>query len=366
MIKVFEPLITKADAKAVYKSVLKGWVSSSGPDVKKFEKLFSKKVNKKFGVFVSNGSAALDIAIKSLDLPKKSEILIPDFTIISNYLCVIRNGHIPVPIDCSIDDWNIDLDKIKEKITKKTRAVIATHIYGFPIDMKKLSEICYRKKIFIIEDAAEQIGQKIYKKPVGSFGKISTFSFYANKTITTGEGGMICTNNYNIYKKCIGLKNLCFGEKNRFNHYDIGWNYRATNMQAALGLSQLKRINSIIKKKKEIGNLYFNTLKNNKQIYIQPPKLGKFENIYWVVGILIKKNIDILKLITQLKNKGIEAREFFWPITKQKIFYKKNFKLDKKNKNSIYLSSHGLYLPNSLSLNKKKIKKICSIVVSLI
>lgn len=367
MLKVYEPLITKSDAIAVYKSILKGWISSSGPNVKKFENKFSKTVQKKYGIFVSNGSAALDIAIKSLGLPKKSEIIIPNFTIISNYLSVIRNDHIPIPVDCSLDDWNMDLELLKKNITKKTRAIIATHIYGFPLNMKKLKKICKKKNIIIIEDAAEQIGQNIYTKPTGSFGDISTFSFYANKAITTGEGGMICTNNSKIYKKCLGLRNLCFGEKNRFNHYDVGWNYRATNIQATLGLSQLKRLINIVKKKKAIGKTYYEILKKNKNIYIQPPKYKNFENAYWVVGILIKKKINILNLISKLNKKGIESREFFWPINKQNIFRKKFIKKNNNNfKNSIYLSSHGLYLPNSLTLTKNKIKKICSTLLSLI
>ena len=366
MLKVYEPLITKKDAKAVYQSILKGWVSSSGPNIKKFENKFSKIVHKKFGIFVSNGSAALDIAIKCLNLPKKSEIIIPNFTIISNYLSVVRNNHIPIPVDCSLDDWNIDLKLLEKIITKKTRAIIATHIYGFPINMVMLKKICKKKNIIIIEDAAEQIGQKIFNKPVGSFGDLSTFSFYANKTITTGEGGMICTNNYKTYKKCSELRNLCFGNKNRFNHNDIGWNYRATNMQASLGLSQLKRLNKIVKRKKEIGKIYYNIFKNNNNFYIQPPKHQNFENIYWVVGILIKKKVNILKVISKAKKLGIETREFFWPIHKQRIYKFKGKNNNKSFKNSIYLSKHGLYLPNTLDITKNKIMKVFKIISSLV
>ena len=366
MLNVYEPLITKSDAKAVYKSLLKGWVSSSGPNVKKFENEFSKKIKKKYGIFVSNGSAALDISIKSLNLPKKSEIIIPNFTIISNYLCIIRNNFIPIPIDCSLNDWNINLELVLKKITRRTKAIIATHIYGFPIDMIKLKKICKKKKIIIIEDAAEQIGQKIFNKPVGSFGNLSTFSFYANKTITTGEGGMICTNDYKIYKKCLELRNLCFGYKNRFNHHDLGWNYRATNMQASLGLNQLKRLNKIVKRKKEIGKAYYNIFKKNSNFYIQPPKYKNFENIYWVVGIIIKKKVNILKIISKAKKLGIETREFFWPIHKQKIYKFKKKKDDKNFKNSIYLSRHGLYLPNSLNITKKKILNVYKIISSIV
>ena len=246
---VNRPIVTEGDARKIYKVVKSGWISSAGPDITVFEKNLSKFVNRKYACAVSSGTAALEIAVKSLGLNKNDEIIMPTFTIISNAIAIIKNLAKPVLIDSDLDTWNIDVKKIEEKITKKTKAIMLPHIYGFPCDMDKILKICKKYKLYLIEDAAEMLGQNYKKNKCGSFGDISTFSFYANKHITTGEGGMVLTNNKNLYEKIKDLKNLNFGKINRFNHTDISWNYRLTNMQAALGVNQLKRINQIIKKK---------------------------------------------------------------------------------------------------------------------
>jgi len=272
-----------------------------------------------------------------------------------------------VPVDCDLNTWNMKIDLFEKAITKKTKAVIATHIYGYSIDMIKIKNICKKKNIFLIEDAAEMFGHSFKNKKCGFFGDISTFSFYANKHITTGEGGMILTNNKTLDSKIKDLRNLCFGKKNRFNHNDIGWNYRFTNMQACLGLNQLKRIKNIVKKKKEIGKLYYENLKNNKNIYIQKPNLKNNENIYWVVDIVIKnKKISAEKFREKLYKKNIDTRSFFWPMDKQNILKKYRIKLKGNFKNSDYISIYGLYLPSGLGTTKREILKICRIINKLI
>ena len=251
-------------------------------------------------------------------------------------------------------------EQIIKKTTKNTKAIILTHIYGYPVDMQRILIFAKKKKIFIIEDAAEMIGQKYKKKICGSFGDISTFSFYANKHITTGEGGMIVTNNKKIYSKSKSLRNLCFNSgDNRFNHDDIGWNYRFTNMQADLGLSQLKRIKNIVKTKKKIGNYYYKHLKDNKKILVQPPTQNKQKNIYWVFGVLIKDNNFKKKaVIKKLLKKGIQCRDFFWPMHKQKVFIKN--KIFKKNKfpTADLLSKNGFYIPSGINITKKQMKYV--------
>ena len=290
-IPVNTPKIFSQEKKYVNQALSSGWISSEGPFVKKFEENFSKFNKRKFGVAVSSGTAALEIVIKSLNLKKGDEVIMPSFTIISSAMCLIKQGLKPVLVDSDIDTWNMSVEQTIKKINKKTKAIIITHIYGFPVDMQKIINIANKKKIIIIEDAAEMIGQKYKKKLCGSFGKVSTFSFYANKHITTGEGGMIITNDKKIYEKWKSLRNLCFGTKgNRFNHDDIGWNYRFTNIQAAIGLGQLKNINWIVKRKKEIGRRYIKRLEKNKNIIIQKRKNFYSENIFWVFGILLRKN----------------------------------------------------------------------------
>ena len=292
-IPVSIPHVSNDDIHSINKVIKKGWISSDGPEVKTFEKKFSKKINRKYSIAVSNGTAALEIAVKALGIKKNDEVIIPNFTIISNALAVIKQNAKPVLVDCDLETWNMNLDEIEKRINKKTKAIIVTHIYSFSNDMDKILKICKKYKIFLIEDAAEVLGLKYKNKMCGSFGDISTFSFYANKQVTCGEGGMISTNNRRLYEKCKSLRNLCFGKIQRFNHDDIGWNYRMTNIQAVLGINQLKRLDKIVQKKMYIGNYYYNKLSKNKNIYMTPPKISYSKNIYWVVGILIKKKKNI-------------------------------------------------------------------------
>ena len=358
------PIITNEDALEVYKTVKSGWVSSSGLKIDEFENKLAKFTNRKFCCCVSNGTAALEIAVRSLDIGKNDEVITPAFTIISNANAIIKNFAKVVLVDSDPTTWNINIDEIKKKITSRTKAIMIPHIYGFPADMEKIINICKKKKIYLIEDAAEMIGQKYKNIPCGSFGDISTFSFYANKHITTGEGGAIFTNNRKLDKKIRELRNLSFGKKNRFNHTDLSWNYRFTNIQAALGLSQLKRIKSIIKRKKEIGNIYYNNFKNNKNILIQPNKLKYASNIYWVFGIILRNKFHNKKLEVQKKllNKSIETRPFFWPMHKQNIFKKMGLFKNESYPIAENLSKNGFYLPSGVGLKNDQINYIVKIV----
>tara|TARA_Y100000389_G_scaffold195920_1_gene228025 strand:+ start:116 stop:1240 length:1125 start_codon:yes stop_codon:yes gene_type:complete len=364
-IPVNRPLITKSDLIYVSKTIKSGWISSSGKEIVSFEKKFSKYVGHKFGIAVANGTAALDIAVKLANLKKNDEIIIPNFTIISNALPAIKDKLNIKIVDCDTYDWNLNLEKLKEKITKKTKVIIATHIYNFPCRIDIIRKICDKKKILLIEDCAEALGQKIYNKKCGSFGHISIFSFYANKQITTGEGGMLTTNSKFYSEEAKSLRNLSFGKINRFNHSKVGWNYRITNMQASLGISQLKRIGSILKKRHKIGKLYYEKLKNNKNIFIPPPKNKFSKNIYWVVAILIvnkKLKIDGFKASRLLKKHGIETRPFFWPMHRQKILKNYSFYNSTNYKNSDFVSKYGFYLPSSLDLSISEINYICKVV----
>jgi perosamine synthetase len=359
IIPVSKPKITLADAKAVYKVVKKGWVSSSGVEILNFESKISKLLNRKFAVSVSNGTAALEIAIKTLNLKSKSEIIIPTFNIISAAIAVVKNNLRPVLVDSDPKNWNMCIKDFKNKITKNTKAVIVTHMYGFPCDMDKIISICKKNKIIIIEDAAEMVGQTYKGKPCGSFGEISIISLYANKQITAGEGGVILTNKKKIFEKACSLRNLSFGKHNRFNHDDIGWNYRFTNMQAALGLSQLKRIKSIVNKKRDIGKYYYNQFKKNSNIFVQPLIFNNEKNIYWIFGILIiNKKFKKKKIMKQLLKIGIQCRDFFWPMHKQKIFIKKNVFKDKNFPIANFLSKNGFYIPSGINIKKKEMEYV--------
>jgi len=358
-IPVNTPKIFNQEKINIKKCLDTGWISSEGSYVKEFEKSFSKYNKRIYGIAVSSGTAALEVAMKSLNLKNGAHVIIPTFSIISTALCVIKLGLKPILVDVNLSTWNMECDQIIKKITKKTKAIIITHIYGFPVDMNNILKIAKKKNIKIIEDSAEMIGQTYNNRKCGSFGDISTFSFYANKHITTGEGGMILTNNKKLYEKCKSLRNLSFGSGvNRFNHDDIGWNYRMTNLQAALGCGQLKNIKKILKRKREIGRRYISILKNCKKIYIQPYKLKYAKNIFWVFGVLINKEIKISRnsIVNKLNKKNIQTRNFFYPMHKQKIFKKmKVFSNTARYKNAEFLSENGFYLPSGLGITNSEI-----------
>ena len=367
IIPVNNPLITDSDAKAVFKTVRSGWISSTGKEISKFEKSLSKYVNRKYACAVSSGTAALEIAVKSLNLKFGDEIIMPTFTIISNVIAIIKNGCKPVFIDSDLDTWNLSINKIEKKITKKTKAIMLPHIYGFPCDMNRILKLVKKYKLYLIEDAAEMIGQKYNNKPCGSFGDISTFSFYANKHITTGEGGMVFTNNKKLYEKFNSFKNLSFGKKERFLHSDISWNYRLTNIQSSLGLNQFKRIDWIIKKKREIGKFYYEKFKNNKNIIIQPIENKYSKNIYWVFGIILKyKNKKFREFIQKkLLEKNIETRSFFLPMHKQKILKKFNKENNQSFPISEYMYNNGFYIPTGIKISKKELNYVANTINNL-
>ena len=361
IIPVNRPLFSKLEKKYLNQCIDSGWISSSGDFIKKFENSFKKIVSRKYAVAVSSGTAALDIAVKTLNLNQGDEIIVPNFTIISCLNEIIREGIKPIFVDADPITFNIDTNQIEKKITKNTKAILIAHIYGLPANLDKIIKIKNKYKLKLIEDCAEQLGQTYNKRPIGSFGDISTFSFFANKHITTGEGGMVVTNNKFYYKKFLELRNISFSlKKPRFIHDDIGWNYRMTNMQAAIGCAQLKRLGLFIKKKRMIGNYYFQELKKIKHLQL-PLLSNKFsKNIFWVYSLIIKnKHFLATQLSKKLKKRGIETRTFFYPMHMQPII--KKLKLINKNQKfpvSEQIYKYGLYLPSGIGNTFKEIKEV--------
>jgi len=358
-IPVNEPLIGSKEHEYVQECLETGWISSEGPFVKEFEKQFSKSVNRKFGISCSSGTAALDIAIKSLKIGPGDEIIIPTFTIISCVSAVVRAGATPVLVDCDPITFNAKPKDILSAITKKTIAIMLVHIYGLPVDMNDVLEYAREHSIYIIEDSAELIGAKYFRNPCGSFGDVSTFSFYSNKHITTGEGGMVVTNNLQIAEKAKSLRNLSFIPQKRFIHYELGWNYRMTNLQAALGLAQLEDLENRVSKKRWIGETYNKFIKKNSLLQTPLENTEYAENIYWVYSLVINKKLGSAEQFRDfLQKHGIGSRPFFYPMHKQPIF--RNLGLFEKDNfpNSEKLYEQGLYIPSGLTLDLQKIKYI--------
>jgi len=358
-IPVNEPLIGKNEKELVMKCLETGWISSEGSFVKDFENQFSKNVDRKFGISCSSGTAALDIAFASLDIGPGDEVIIPTFTIISCASAVVRTGAKPVLVDCDPYTFNSKPEDIISAVTEKTKAILIVHIYGLPVDMEPIIKFAKEKKILIIEDAAELIGAEYKNQKCGSFGDISTFSFYSNKHITTGEGGMVVTNNETIAEKSRSLRNLCFKPEERFVHEELGWNYRMTNLQAAMGLGQLVDLKERIKKKRWIGETYNRLISNNLGIKRPITNVGYAENIYWVYTIVLNEDmVCALEIMNLLKKEGIGSRPFFYPIHKQPVFLKRGLFKNIDLPNSERLYKRGFYLPSGLTLEYKQIKRI--------
>ncbi|HKC35126.1 MAG TPA: DegT/DnrJ/EryC1/StrS family aminotransferase [Chitinophagaceae bacterium] len=358
MIQVNTPLLDGNEIEYVLKALKEGWISSEGPEVKKFEEQFSQKVGRKHGIAVSNGSVALDLAVIAAGIGPGDEVILPSFTIISPAAAIIRAGAKPVLIDSDLSTWNMNVDQIEEKITEKTKAIIVVHIYGLPADMNPILQVAKKYNLIIIEDAAEMHGQFYFSRPCGSFGHISTFSFYPNKHVTTGEGGMIVCNDDKIADRCRLLRNLGFNQERRFVHYELGWNYRITNLQCALGIAQLERLDFFIAKKRAMGKLYTELLMNIQDLIQLPLVRTEYsENIYWVFGVLLKEKVlfDAQEAIKKMALEGIGCRPFFYPMHLQPVFKKQNMFINEKYKISEIMGERGFYLPSGLALKEEEI-----------
>jgi len=324
----------------------------------------SELCDRKHAYAVCNGSAALELAVKAIGLGPGDEVIMPTFTIISCALAVLKAGASAVYVDADPLTWNMRVEDIEPLITERTKAIMAVHIYGLTVDLDPLIEIARKYNLKVIEDAAEVIGQCYKGKPCGSFGDISTLSFYPNKHITTGEGGMVLVNDDHLGEKCKSLRNLCFGKKDRFYHEDIGWNFRMSNLQAAVGVAQLERIFLTIQKKKEIGEVYQAALSNQGNFYLPLKSTSYCDNIYWVFGIVSKDNDKDAKWwMRELAQKGIGTRPFFYPMHKQPCLESRNFQIPTLP-NAEKLATSGFYLPSGITITEGQIEKIVSLIDS--
>ena len=364
MIPVNEPILNGNEKKYLLQCIEAGWVSSEGPFVRKFEEKFSKKIGRKYGIAVCNGSAAIEVAISALNIGPGDEVILPTFTIISCVLPVIRAGAKPVLVDCDPVTWNMCPKQIENKITDKTRAIMAVHIYGLPVDMTPLLNIASKYDLKIIEDAAEMHGQTYRGKPCGTFGDISTFSFYPNKLITTGEGGMVLTDDEILAERCRSLRNLCFQEGKRFIHEEMGWNFRITSLQASIGLAQLERLEEFIKIKRTMGKRYTDLLKNIEGIELPQEKTDYADNIYWVYGIVLKEEIpfNAEKVMKKLARENIGTRPFFWPIHEQPVFNKMGLFMDEHHPVAERIARRGFYLPGGLAITDNQLERVAEIL----
>jgi perosamine synthetase len=367
-IPVCEPFLDGNEFKYLADAVSTGWISSSGVYIEKFETAFSDYCGVRYGVGVCNGTVALHLALSVLGITKEDEVIIPDFTMAASAFAVCYTGAKPVFVDADKETWNMDINKIEEKITERTRAIMPVHIFGNMCNMEEISKIAKKYNLFIVEDAAEAHGAEYKGKKAGSFSDIAAFSFYANKNITTGEGGMVITDNNELYKKARYFKNLCFpldGPRN-YLHDDIGFNYRMSNLHAAIGLAQVEKADYYKERRIQNNMCYKKYLSNCDGIIFQTDE-NDTVNCNWMNAILILpefygKTRD--KVVTYLKENGIETRLLFQGMHKQKAL--KRFGCNVTNAYPIteWLSAHGFYLPSGSGLIESDIARICDLIIS--
>jgi len=367
MIPVCEPTLRGNEKKYVDKCIDTNWISSSGSFIEEFEEKFSKACNTKHGVSCSNGTTALHLALASLGIKEGDEVIVPTFSIIALANAVIYTGATPVFVDSELKTWNMDPDRIEEKITARTKAIMAMHTYGCPADMDRINSIARKHNIKVIEDAAEAHGATYKGRQAGSLGDIGCFSFYANKIITTGEGGMVVTNDNEAADKARLLRNHAFA-KPRFVHHEVGFNYRLTNIQAAIGVAQMENFDKLREMRQENARRYDEELKGIDGITL-PPKCPYGTNVYWMYGILIDKDkfgIGKEEAMKLLQEQGIETRSFFYPMHLQPV-YKEMQEIDCDGNYPVseQLYEQGFYLPSSSHLTPEQIRMICDTLKSL-
>jgi perosamine synthetase len=360
LIPVNEPLLEGNEKKYLVECVDTGWISSEGPFVARLEEGVSARLKRKYGIAVCNGTAALDVALGALGIGQGDEVILPTFTIISCAAAIVRAGATPVVVDADPKTWNMRVDLVERLITPQTKAIMAVHLYGLPVDMDPLLALAGRHGLRVIEDAAEAIGQTYKGAPCGGIGDISTLSFYPNKHITTGEGGMVLTNDQALADRARGLRNLCFGKQQRFVHEALGWNFRMSNLQAAVGVAQLERLEQTVAKKRAIGRWYEELLGDLRSIERAPDCVPYAENIWWVYGVVLSDslNFDAPEVMKRLAMREIGTRPFFWPMHEQPALRKMGLFKDIVCPVAERLARRGFYLPSGVALTRRQAERV--------
>jgi perosamine synthetase len=360
VIPVNQPLLDGNERKYLNECINSGWISSEGPFVTRFEEQFAAHVGRRHGVAVCNGTAAIDAVIEALGLGPGDEVILPTFTIISCVNQIARCGARAVVVDSDPLTWNMDVSQIEAKITARTRAIMVVHIYGLAVDMAPVLRLAAEHGLRVIEDAAEVHGQTWRGRPCGSFGDVSVFSFYPNKHITTGEGGMIVTDDDGLAETCRSLRNLCFQPERRFVHERLGWNLRMTNLQAALGLAQLERIEWTVQRKRRIGERYSELLADLQGVQLPLARTEDCENVYWVYGLVLDEStgLDAGQAMKALAQRGVGCRPFFFPLHQQPVLRRMGWFEGESHEVAERMAKQGFYIPSGLALTDTQLEEV--------
>lgn len=363
-IPVSRPFLGREETNNVLSAFSDGAISGLyGRYIDEFENSFASYSGCSYGVSTNSGTTALHLAVASLGIGEKDEVLVSSLTNMATFFAVLYEGAKPIPIDIEPDTLNINPALIEDRINERTKAVLVVHIFGHPVDMDPILNIARKHKLYVIEDCAEAHGALYNGRKVGSLGDIGCFSFYANKIITTGEGGMLVTNDEEIANKARYLKSLAFGTENKFMHRDIGFGYRMTNIQAAIGCAQLKKIDEIIDKKRKIAHYYNQNLSTIPELQL-PVEKNYAKNVYWMYHVVLDKEYGLSRdlAMKKLKDYGIETRESFIPYNMQEIFIKRGWVKGNECPVANYVAGNGFYIPSGPSLNEEELKYVVDIV----
>ncbi len=348
-IQVYDPLLDEEETKYILSALNRKDISGfHGEYISEFEEGFSHYSDCHHGVATSSGTSALHLALASLGIEEDDEVLVSSFTNMATFFAALYLHARPIPIDIEPDTWNINPELIEERIGDNTKAILVVHIYGHPVDMDPILSVARKYGLYVVEDCAEAHGALYKGEKVGSLSDVGCFSFYANKIITTGEGGMLTTKSIDIADKARSLRSLAFGENRKFMHKDIGFNYRMTNLQAAIGCAQLKKIDKIIERKREIARYYTEGLEGVSGLQL-PVEKTYAKNVYWMYHIVIDKEFGCTRdtAMKKLENEGIETRESFVPYNMQEIFIKRGWVNGDECPMANHIAKSGFYLPSS-------------------
>jgi perosamine synthetase len=367
-IPVNEPLLDGDEKKYLLECIDSGWISSEGPFVRRFEEAFARRVGRKHAIAVANGTAAIDLAVDALGIGPGDEVILPAFTIISCVNQIVRCGAIPVLVDSDPLTWNMDVAQVEARITPRTKAIMVVHVYGLPADAEPVLQLARRHGLAVIEDAAEMHGQTYRGQPCGSLGTLSTFSFYPNKHVTTGEGGMIVTDDAQLAETCRSLRNLCFQPEKRFVHERLGWNARMTNLQAGIGLAQLARLDEFVARKRAMGALYQQLLAGCPRVQLPLARTDYADSIYWVFGVVLDEasGINAQAAMAALDKAGVGTRPFFCPMHMQPVLRRLGLYEGEEYPVARRLYGQGFYLPSGMALRPEQIERAAAALRNLL
>jgi perosamine synthetase len=367
MIPVCVPLLKGKELEYLKDCIDTNWISSKGHYVDEFEKKFSEYCNCKYGVTTTNGTSSIHLALESIGL-KGDEVIVPAFTMISSVFPIIYCGAKPVLVDADPETWTIDVNNIEEAISEKTKAIIPVHMYGHPCNMDPILKIAKKHGLFVVEDAAEAHGAEYKGQKTGGMGDVGCFSFYANKIITCGEGGMMVTNDEAIATHAMSLKNLSFeGGKGRgYLHSEVGYNYRLTNLQAAVGLAQFEHIDEFVNLRRDNAKIYGEFLRKISGLTL-PVEKEWSKNVYWMYSIMVEPEFGVSRdeLMVELAKRGVETRPFFSSMNEQPVFRNMHLFEGEKYPVAENLSRKGLYLPSSSGLKREEIQFVCESIADI-